>query len=137
MAVGQLTDKKKKTRYGVNINNPLRLPVKVIVTSKTGALYTGSGYESEHIIKPGQLVFIPTKGTAEVDIETVILRYDEKGDPVELGLGGWNPSGHQDIKPKPEYITEEKPKKETVEEVSITSLGEMIEEIKKREEVKV
>ena len=42
----------------------------------------------------------------------------------------------QDVKPKPEYVTEQ-PKKETIEEVPITSLGEMIEEMKKREEVKI
>ena len=132
-----LTEKKRKTRYGVTIKNPLSLPVKVIITSGTGALYTGSRYSTERIIKPGQSVFIPMKGTAEVKIDTVIIRYDEKGDPVELGTAGWRKTGHRAGDGAPEYVTEEKPKKEPVKEEPIRSLGEMIEDMRKREEVKV
>lgn len=88
MANGQFHGKRKT---GLKITNPLTLPVSVRIKSPTGALHTGDGKETWRTIKPGEILYIPTKGKCEVDITVHVIRYNELGDPVKLGDGGLQP----------------------------------------------
>ena len=74
-----------KGKFGIKITNPLTLVVSVVIKSPTGALHTGDGKETWRTIKPGETLFIPTKGKCEVDINPSIVRYDEVGNTVKLG----------------------------------------------------
>lgn len=138
MANGAYHGKKK---HGVNIKNPLALPVQVRVKSETGALRTGDGKETWRIIRPGDTIYIPLKGSAEIDVEVHIIRYDETGRENRVGKASWEHTGHKastggkDVpaRPVPDHVTEETGEKEPVEEVEIRSLGEMIEDMKKEE----
>jgi len=122
-------------KTGIKITNPLSMPVSVIIKCPTGALRWGNGKETCRIVKPGETLDIPTKGKCEVDITVHIIRYNEVGDKVKIGDGALcirlpNP------KPVPERAPEPEDVKET-EEAPLRSLGEMIEDMKNREEVKV
>ncbi len=88
MANGQYHGKRK---FGIKITNPLPLAVSVIIKCPTGALHTGDGKETWRTIKPGQEIYIPTKGRAEVDIDVHIIRYDELGNQKKVGDGGFRP----------------------------------------------
>ena len=88
MANGQYHGKKS---FGVKITNPLPLAVSVRVHSPTGALHSGDGKDTWRTIKPGETLYIPTKGRCEVDIDTSIVRYDAVGSPIKLGDAGFRP----------------------------------------------
>jgi len=136
---------RQRKKYGINIKNPLSLPVSVRIKSKTGALHTGDGYETWRTIRPNGTIYIPLKGNGQVDFDVQIIRYDDTGRTHNLGDGGWEHVDHKDLAPQtipqkpsgikrvPEHITEEKLKKEPVEEEPIRSLGDMIEDFEKQE----
>jgi len=88
MANGQYHGKRK---YGIKITNPLPLAVSVIIKSPTGALHMGDGEETWRTIKPGETLYIPTKGRCEVDIDPKVVRYDHVGSPIKLGDAGIQP----------------------------------------------
>lgn len=127
MANGKFHGKRKT---GVKITNPLPLPVSVIIKSPTGALHTGDGKETWRTIKPGETLYIPTKGRAEVDIDVGIMRYDPVGNSSKIGDGSWEHVATK--RALPQQIKRKEP-----EEPPLRSLGDMIEEMRKREEVKV
>jgi len=139
---------RQRKKYGINIKNPLSLPVSVVIKSKTGAMHTGDGYETWRTIRPNDTIYIPLKGSGQVDIDVRIIRYDDTGQTHNLGEAGWEQVDHKDLVPLtipqrprpgskkrvPEHITEEKPKKEPVEEEEpIRSLSDMIEDFEKQE----
>ena len=146
MANGAYHGRKK---HGVNIKNPLSLSVQVRVKSATGALRQGDGKETWRTIRPGCTIYIPLKGSAEIDIEVYIVRYDEAGQETRVGLAEWEHTEHKSStggttvpeRPVPgvappghEFATEEDLQEEPVEEeVAIRSLGEMMEDMKKEE----
>jgi|GEM_PF-5561417 len=76
---------------GLKITNPLSRAVRVRINSATGALHIGDGKETWRTIKPGETLYIPTKGKCELDITVHIVRYNEVGDPVQLGYGALVP----------------------------------------------
>jgi len=134
-----------RIKTGIKITNPLPLPVSVRIKSPTGALRTGDGKETWRTVKPGETLYVPTKGKCEVDITVHIIRYNEVGDSVKVGDGGLQPvalptgtavPAGKVTKPEPKRIPIKKPRKEP-EEPELRSLGDMIEDMKKREEVKV
>jgi len=137
MANGAYHGRKK---HGVNIKNPLKLPVRVKVKSATGALRTGTGKETWRTIRPGETIYISLKGSAEIDVEAEVIRYDETGQEHKVGDAQWEHTDHKPstgakailARPVPERVTEEKAEKELVEE-PIRSLGDMIEELEKQE----
>lgn len=137
---------RQRKKYGINIKNPLSLPVSVRIKSKSGALHTGDGYETWRTIRPNDTIYIPLKGNGQVDFDVQIIRYDATGQTHNLGDGGWEQVDHKDLAPQtipqkprrgsnkvPEHITEEKPKQEPVEEEPIRSLSDMIEDFEKQE----
>lgn len=138
---------RQRKKYGINIKNPLSLPVSVRIKSKTGALHTGDGYETWRTIRPNGTIYIPLKGNGQVEVDVQIIRYDDTGQTHNLGEGGWEHVDHKDLTPQtmvtkprpgkkevPEHITEEKPKQEPVEEEEpIRSLSDMIQDLKKEE----
>ena len=134
-----------RIKTGIKITNPLSLPVSVRIKCPTGALRTGDGKETWRTVKPGETLYVPTKGKCEVDITVHVIRFNEVGDPVKLGDGGLQPvvlptgtavpaSKVPKRMPKPTPV--KKPEKEP-EEPELRSLGDMIDDMKKREEVKV
>ena len=125
-----------KRKFGIKITNPLTLAVSVIIKSPTGSLHTGDGKETWRTIKPGETLYIPTKGRCEVDINPAVVRYDEVGSPIKLGDAGFRSVlAKKTPKTPPEHVPERKKRIEP-EELPLLSLGEMIEEMRK-EEVKV
>lgn len=88
MANGQFHGKRK---FGVKITNPLPLTVSVRIKCPTGALHTGDGKETWRTIKPGETLYIPTKGRCEVDIDPSIVRYDAVGNTDKVGDAGFRP----------------------------------------------
>ena len=88
MANGKFHGKRK---FGIKITNPLPLAVSVRIKSPTGALHTGDGKETWRTIKPGETLYIPTKGRCEVDIDPAVIRYDEVGSLIKLGDAGFQP----------------------------------------------
>lgn len=144
MANGAYHGRKK---HGININNPLSLPVQVRVKSETGALRTGDGKETWRTIRPGCTVYLALKGSAEVDITVYIVRYDQTGQEHRVGPAEFEHTEHKSstsgttvpVKEVPgvappghEFATDggEIP---VEEEVAIRSLGEMMEDMKKEE----
>ena len=122
-------------KFGVEITNPLPLAVQVRITCPTGALRTGDGKVTSREIKPGETLYIPTKGKCEVNIYLSVLRYGEDGRAVVVGDVGF------ELVKKPVSALEEAPRTEKKrvepEEPALRSLAEMMEEMEKREEVKV
>ena len=141
MPNGQYHGKKK---FGIKITNPLPLAVSVRIKCPTGALHTGDGKETWRTIKPGETLNIPTKGRAEVDVIVHIIRYDELGNPKKIGDGGFRPVQQPASGKKAAPLLKKLPKRRVEpsqgkqpEEPELRSLGDMIEEMRKKEEVKV
>jgi len=88
MANGQYHGRMKT---GIKITNPLSLPVFVRVKCPTGALRIGDGKETWRTVKPGETLYIPTKGKCELDITVDIIQYNKVGDTVKLGDGALVP----------------------------------------------
>lgn len=146
MANGAYHGRKK---HGINIKNPLALPVQVILKSETGCLRNGDGKESWRTIRPGETIYVGLKGSCEVDIQVYILRFDETGQSSKVGETEFEHTEHKSstsgttvpVKPVPgvappghEFVDEEKAEEEPAEkEVAIRSLGEMMEDMKKEE----
>jgi len=104
-----------RVKTGIKITNPLTLPVSVRIKSPTGALRMGDGKETWRTVKPGETLYIPTKGKCEVDIQVHVIRFDELGDPVKLGDGGLQPiartagAGQKaNSQPGPVFISEQR-----------------------------
>jgi len=95
---GVMANRNGKSRTGLKITNPLSRAVRVRIKSATGALHTGDGKETWRTIKPGETLYIPTKGKCELDITVQIIRYNEVGDPVKLDDGAIVPVAQQ-VKP--------------------------------------
>lgn len=95
---GDPAKKRRKRKYGVKIRNPLKLPVSAWIRCKSGALRPGAmdGTETTREIRPGEEVFIATKGSCELEIDLRIIRYDEVGNTVIVGMGDGRLVGHTD-----------------------------------------
>ena len=134
MANGQFHGRLKT---GVRITNPLSLPAHLRIKSLTGALRTGDGKETWRTIKPGETLYIPTKGRAEIDIDVSIIRYDEVGNPKKVGDGGFRPVQQLASGKKAAPQAGPVKKRKEPEEPDLRSLGDMIDEMRKKEEVRV
>jgi len=104
-----------RIKTGIKITNPLSLPVSVRIKCPTGALRTGDGKETWRTVKPGETLYIPTKGKCEVDITVHIIRYNEVGDSDKLGDGGLQPVAQPagtkqraNSQPGPVFISEQR-----------------------------
>ena len=113
MANGQYHGKHKGS--GIRIKNPLSLTVEVLITDR-------KGFSTYRTLKPGAEVYVKVPHQGDYDIEPKILQYDEAGHTKVLGHGGWQSTSTVAVKPK------------EPEEPPLRSLGELIEEMKKREE---
>jgi len=88
---------RQRKKYGINVKNPLSLPVSVRIKSKAGALDQGNGYETWRKIRPGDTIYIPLKASVQVEVDVHIDRYDETGQCHKLGDGGWEQVDHKDL----------------------------------------
>lgn len=133
--------RKSRLQTGIKITNPLRLPVRVRLISKTGALHIGTHYAASRNIMPNETLTVNTKGKCDVDIKVEILRFDETGRANKVGDGGFikkssGPLVGKESEPRTEEVKAEPKvkKREESEEPELRSLGDMIEELRKQEE---
>ncbi len=112
-------DESEGQKYGVRVNNPLTLPVRV-------ELLSGKKVVGRAIVPPGSTVFMPVE-PGDYSVRCTIIRLDGKNE-VELGRGDWTKARHEDVEGArgPE---EQKPSVE----VEIRPLGEMFKELEKKE----
>lgn len=136
--------KRQKRKYGVKIRNPLKLPVSAWIRCKSGALRPGAmdGTETIREIRPGEEIFISTKGSCELDIDFRIIRYDEVGNSSIVGHGDGKLVGHTDpfgrdsfpaSKKRSPAVPGEKKKPAEDEVVEIRPLGDMLKDHAKEE----
>jgi len=91
MPNGQFHGKHKGS--GIRIKNPLRLAVEVDISD-------GQGFSTCRTLKPGAEVYIKVPHPGDYDIKTSIVRYDEIGQSIRLGDGGFQQTPTVGVKPK-------------------------------------
>jgi len=109
--------------YGVRVTNPLSLPVRVELL--LGGIVVGS-----MLVQPMATLYLPME-RGDYEVRTTIISVDANGVQEERGEGSWSQTKHEDVAGQ---VKAEKPK-EKAEEKPLRSLGDMIEEMRKREEV--
>jgi len=144
MANGAYHGRKK---HGINIHNPLALPVQVRLKSETGALRNGDGKESWRVVRPKDTIYVGLKGSCQVDIEVYIIRYSEIGTETRVGQAGFEHTKHKSsttgetvpakempgVAPPGHEFVDEQEEIPVEPDVEIRSLGEMMEDMKKEE----
>ena len=136
MATGVVKAKGKRGT-GIRIKNPLSLSVLVLIKDGQHPV----GFDITRSLKPGQEIYLSLPH-GDYDIETKIVRYDPTGQSRVMGNGGWKSTfSSSTVKPnmplKPGPVLQSGQKKVKSREIPLRSLGDQIEEMKKREEVAV
>lgn len=115
-----------KKQVGIRVKNPLSLPVRVQIW--------GVGENHVHratvsaVIKPHESVLIRVP-PGPYELQATIIRYDDVGNEVDLGVAGWSQTRHEKV--EEEVLLSES---DMAADAPLRSLGDMIQELQKKEE---